>query len=225
MVTRRRKKSRPGQPEYEAPLETSSDVFVEDGNLKVEASGDNGVQDNPLRMYVNDLTVSDKKVQSVQPGVAWGNIIRDSLKIKDPAGLAKRLREELELNDHTSYGEIINSLNKAAKNYDEAGRLHRAAKIEEVQFELVVKERLEVMRSQAVSELMTEYKAKARRSPTNDDIEDRMIQQWPDEYKDLKTRQAELHGAVKSLEILVRAWQSRGADLRVMAERATRVNV
>jgi hypothetical protein len=195
----------------------------------VEASGDNGAtvqaSGNDFQEVLDEVIhnreerIRDEQDDYPRPGVAWGNIIRDTLKIRDPAGLAKRLRAELTIEDQTSYGQIVNSLNRAANNYYDAGRLYRAAKIERDEFESILNERFEVMRTDVTKELMAEYKLKLRRSPTKDDIEDRIISKWPSEYKTLKKRLSELHGAVRSLEVLMKAWQSRGADLRVMAER------
>lgn len=207
MNVRRRKKARPGQV-----VEASGD----DAQASVEASGENIVETQSNQMESQSID------RYPRPGIAWGNIIKDTFKIKDPAGLAQRLRNELVLDDHSSYSLIIESLNKAAKNFDDACRLHRASKIEELIYELVVKERMELMRTAALDELMGEYKRKERKSPTNEDIEHRMLRSWPDEYRALKTTTAELHGVVRSLEKLVDAWKNRSADLRVMADRSSR---
>lgn len=217
----RRRKTRPGQIS-ESVIEASG----EDAQAVVEASGDNPTPSPPVNEQPNPTAAVNKFVADYpRPGVAWGNIIRDTLKIKDPAGLARRLRAELVLDDHTSYSLIIESLNKAASNFDEACRLHRAAKIEELEYKLVVDERMEVMKTAALDELMYEYHSKQRKSPTVDDTEQRMLKNWPDEYRALKVKTAELHGAVRSLEKLMEAWKTRSADLRVMADRAARANV
>jgi len=160
--------------------------------------------------------------QVPQLPVAWGNIVTDALKIKDPAGLAKRLRAELELGEYarTQYGSVLEALDRSARNFDAAGRLFRAAKLEETTFEAEIAVRLEAMRSHAQAELAAEYGRKERRSPTQQDIEDRMVQSWPDEYTGIKRRLAELHGAVRALETLRDAWASRSPDLRIMADKA-----
>lgn len=176
--------------------------------LKVEASGDNN---SNIRHFF------------VSPDVGWGNVITDTLTIKDPAGIAKRLRDELTIDDHTSYSLIVDSLNRAASNYELASRLFRAAKVEEVKYELLIRSRFEVMRTSAIEELMLEYRNKQRKSPTNDDIESRMQVNWSDEYNDLKIKSAEFHGAVRSLEKLMEAWKTRSSDLRAMVERVSRV--
>jgi hypothetical protein len=154
--------------------------------------------------------------------VAWGNIVVDALRIKDPAGLAKKLRAELHLGEHarTDYGSVLEALDRTASNFESAGRLARAAKLEEQIFMDQVTVRLETMRSHALGELMAEYRDKQRRSPTTADVEDRMVQSWPDEYTGIKRRLAELHGAVRALEGLRDAWASRCADVRIMADKA-----
>lgn len=159
-----------------------------------------------------------------RPAVAWGNVIRDTFKIPDPAALARRLRDELTLGDEnrTSYATVLEALDKAARNLDDAGRLHRAAKVEEVRYRLDSEGNLEILRREASKKLRAEYQAKLRKSPTLQDIEDTILDNWPSEYRALLERRAELHGAARSLEILVRAWGSRCADLRIMAEHAAR---
>lgn len=159
-----------------------------------------------------------------RPGVAWGNVIRDTFEIPDPAGLARRLREELILGDEnrTSYAAVLEALDKSARNLDDAGRLFRAAKVEEERFRLETEVNLEILRTDASKILQAEYREKIRKSPTIQDVEDKILDRWPTEYTEILERRAELHGAVRSLEILVKAWGSRAADLRIMAERTAR---
>jgi hypothetical protein len=165
----------------------------------------------------------NNSVSYAEPGIAWGNVIRDVLRIDNPAWLAKRLRGELTLSDEgrSSYGSLLAALDRSARNYDDAYMLYRGAKVEESRFALELRERFEVMKEHASSELMDEYKEKKRRSPTTEDIEDRMMSSWPDEYRHLRTKEAELHAAVRSLETLAKAWSSRCADLRAMADMFT----
>lgn len=186
--------------------------------LEAEASGEPPSDVQPAARRPGS-TENGGKVP--RPSVAWGNVVVDTLKIKDPAGLARRLRSELELGDgRTEYGRVLEALDRCARNLDDAGRLHRAAKLEEETYTLDRAERLEIMRSSALAELMGEYKAKARPSPTQKDVEDRMLANWPEEYRTIRARLAELHAAVRSLETLRDAWASRCADLRIMADKA-----
>jgi hypothetical protein len=155
--------------------------------------------------------------------VGWGNIVRDTLRVSDPAGIAKRLRDELSLGeDRTSYGLVLEALDKSARNIDDASRLYRAAKLEEENYERLTAERMEVMRTRALGDLMGEYQAKKRPSPTIDAVKDRMIANWGDEYHAIEGRRGELHALTRSLENLLEAWKSRAADLRIMAGQAAR---
>lgn len=155
---------------------------------------------------------------------AWGSIVQTRLAIKDPDTLAKRLRSELQLGSEkrASYAHVLEALDRSARNRDDAARLARAAKLEDERYSLVAAERLEVLRSQAIAELRKEYDAKKRSNPTKQDIEDRMLQNWPVEYRSIKAKIAELHGAMRSLESLRDAWESRSADLRAMIEKVAR---
>lgn len=172
-------------------------------NAKVDASGD----EMPDR-------------HKIRPGVQWSNVTTDTLRIADPAGVARRLREELTLgDDRVSYGIVIAALDKSASNYELAGRLYRAARSEERRFEHECSERVNVLREAARVELMSEYNQKLRKSPTKDDVEARIVENWPDEYASIKGRLNELHNATQALEVLRDAWSSRCADLRIMANR------
>jgi hypothetical protein len=189
------------------------EVFGDDAVAAVvDASGDDdSAHDGERSVRRPDL----------RPGVAWGNLVTDTLKIGNPATLAQRLRDELTLGDErVSYGSVVAALDRSAANLDAAGRLHRAARVEEARFELECAGRVGLLRSTAQDQLMAEYKEKRRRSPTNDDIEERVLSMWPDEYSSIKRRISELHAATRSLETLRDAWASRCADLRIMAQRA-----
>lgn len=155
--------------------------------------------------------------------VGWGNVIRDSLRIADPASVARRLREELSLGENRAvYGVVIEALDRSAKNIDDATRLYRAAKMEEESYQRSVAYRLEKMHASALGELMGEYKAKLRPSPTKEVIEARIRTNWPDEHEAVHSRLAELHAMTRSLEQLAEAWKSRAADLRIMAGQVAR---
>lgn len=59
----------------------------------------------------------------------------------------------------------------------------------------------------------------SRRPPTIQDVEDRILANWPPLVKSLKMRKAEIHGARAMMESLAERWASRCATLRVMAEK------
>jgi hypothetical protein len=196
---------------------------------KVEASGDGETPiveasgDGPARP-TNAPKKEAHEAENLQIPMAWGNVVHDTLTIEDPAKLTQRLREELMLGDgRTDYGRILNALDRCAKNLDSAGRLARAAKLAEDRLKIEIDERLEILRSQAKSELMNEYKNKMRPSPTIKDVDDRMLSSWPDEYKALTERLVSMHGTVRSLEVLQSAWASRSADLRIIASQSRSV--
>lgn len=181
-----------------------------DSGPVVEASGDGPVEQS----------AGDSESRRLRPGVQWANVVSDTLRIDDPSTVARRLREELSLgNDRVSYGIVIAALDKSAANYELAGRLYRAARTEEKRFEHECTDRLSTLREAALKELMGEYAAKVRKSPTKDDVESRMFENWPDEYASIQNRLNELHNATQSLEVLRDAWASRCADLRIMANR------
>lgn len=193
---------------------------VEDGNPQgeLQVSGDPEISQEAVQVG----RPGTKAGHAPQVPVAWGNIIVDVLRIPDPAGLARQLRSELVLGEgaRTDYGRVLEALDRSAGNFEAAVRLARAGKLEEDNYTAQVSVRVETMRSAATEELQTEYRAKQRRSPTIQDIEDRMVQSWPEEYQDIKRRLSELHAAVRSLEGLRDAWASRSADLRIMADKA-----
>ena len=204
---RRRRKKEPG----DLPPDTMPIAETEGSDIALNASR-GAYQEEPA-------AAKDDKVP--RPSVGWGNVVHDTLTVKDPAGLARRLREELSLGEQrTAYGAVLEALDRSARNLDDAGRLYRAAKVEEETYTLRAEERLEVLRTTARHELMDEYAAKKRPSPTKADIEDRIRASWPDEYRTIRGRIAELHAAVQSLETLRDAWASRCADLRIMADKA-----
>lgn len=210
-ATRRRKK--PGT----AP---KVDASGENTEAKVEASGAEATRarDATSRFMGRPGTTTNDPPNLP---IAWGNVVTDTMRIDDPAKLTERLRQELLLGDgRTDYGRVLNALDRSAKNLDDAGRLYRAAKAAEEKYEIEANERLEVLRTGARDELMQEYKAKQRPSPTLKDIEDRIVSNWPDEFKTIKGRLSEMHGTTRSLETLQAAWSSRCADLRIMADKA-----
>ncbi len=220
MVTRRRKKK-----------SAATDPELEVGSSTIEASSTPHAPDPSPSEDETEKTAQPHRpgrrgapVEYPRPGVAWGNIIKDTFRIPDPPALAKRLRAELTLGDEnrTSYAAVLEALDKSATNLDDAGRLFRASKVEEDRFRLESEVKLEVLRTDASKRLRAEYQAKLRKSPTIQDVEDMILDNWPTEYREILGRRSELHGAVRSLEILVKAWGSRCADLRIMAERTSR---
>ena len=179
---------------------------------QVEASGEAGPipsaqdQDAKTDRFLGRPGASGTAKEMPRPGIAWGNVINDTFRIDSPNLLAKRLREELALGDgRTDYGRVLEALDKSAHNVDEASRLYRAAKLEEERYGLECSNEMETLRSQAVKDLNIEYRDKKRSSPTIKDIEDRMLADYPDQYKTLKERTAEVHEMVRALKTLLNA--------------------
>lgn len=197
MATRRRRKKKSGDGEPEAPDETVK--AGEEAEAATEDEGDG----------------------YPQLAIAWGNIVHDTFKL-NPLELAKRLREELRLGDkRTEYAYVLEALDKSATNLFDAQRLYRSAVVEEQKFNAKCDERLEVLRTAATNELKAE-KVKGSGAITKQQIEDRIMSNWPQEYTTILNRKAEMHGSVRALGTLVDAWASRCADLRIMAERAAK---
>jgi hypothetical protein len=173
-----------------------------------------------------DEDLTDVRAEGPTLPLAWGKIVDSTLVVKDPEALAKRLREELILGEERStYASVSYALDRSASNLYAASRLARAAKLVDEKFRIDCESRFAEMRDTALRELMYEYNAKARKSPTKDDIEGRVMANDPEEYRELRERHGEIHGATRVLESLRDAWQSRTADLRALADKATHVQI
>lgn len=171
--------------------------------------------------WKKDEESSREDHNETRPSVAWANVITDTLRITDPPGLARRLRDELSLGDgRTQYGLVLEALDRSARNLDDAGRLFRASRVEEERLQAAVNQELEVLRTQAQMKLNEAWKAKERKAPTKQDIDDEMVSSWPDRVSVLRAQISEMHNSVRALENLRDAWASRCADLRIMADKA-----
>jgi hypothetical protein len=150
----------------------------------------------------------------------WGVVIDDVVRIDVSATFA-RLSEEITLGDGaTEYGAVLQALDRADANYVEAVKLSRAAKLEQERIDRKVAEDIETMRTAVRGELEREKKSGERsKAPTLQDIEDRMIANWPTEYSRLRRRSEEIHAARAVAEGLEMAWRSRASSLRSMADR------
>lgn len=149
----------------------------------------------------------------------WGLVITDVFNL-DVHKTFTRLEEELSLgNGATEYGTLLHAIDKSARNLYEAACLARKAKLVDEQFAVELDKRLGVLRSTAVAQL-EEEKAKGQRSkaPTLQDIESRMLSDWPDEVTSIQARKAEMHGAFRAIEALELAWRDRCQSLRTMAQ-------
>lgn len=164
----------------------------------------------------------DEPVSGVFPA-PWGQVVNDILRI-DVATAYKRLTDELTLGEATAeYGVVIRAVDNAGRNFYDAIRLSRAAKIADLKFTAEMDRQLEVMRSTAREQLESEKAAlKASggsvKAPTIQEIQDRVIANWGDQWQSIEQRKAEMHGTFRSLEGLKDAWNERGRHLNRIAD-------
>ncbi len=84
-------------------------------------------------------------------------------------------------------------------------------------------QRLEIMRSTAREQLESEKSALkasggSAKAPTLQEVQDRVIANWHDEWSSIEARKAEMHGAFRSIEGLKEAWNERGRQLNRIAD-------
>lgn len=129
--------------------------------------------------------------------------------------LTMGLQEEL-----TEFANVLGALGRADHYYIEAVKLARAAKLEEQRVDRDMSEELEVIRTAARDELETEKAAgKRSKAPTIQDVDDRMMSNWPTRMHELRRRSEEHHAARAIAEGLETAWRSRAASLRSIMDR------
>lgn len=183
----------------------------------------------PARESHPDAGVSTRVDTAVMSGAGasdpargpWGVII-DSVLSVDPEATFTRLRAELSLEmDHTSYAHVAAALDLADRRYFEASLLVRGAKLEEQRIERQIDMRLEVLRTQARTEIETEKRLAAKESgaktvgkATLEEVRDRCFSSWPDEVSALERKKDEYHAARAVTEELASAWRSRASSLR-----------
>ena len=155
-----------------------------------------------------------------KPSFAWGQVVKHVMHVPDPDAMVKRLQNDLQLEDPTNYGQLLASLNTCETNLYDAGRLSRAAKLEEELYQQRTEERLAGLHQRATDTLNAEYRAKTRPSPKIDDIRNWMIRHHGDVIHGIEREKQGLHHTVRALETLRDAWASRAASIRTMIERA-----
>lgn len=149
----------------------------------------------------------------------WGLVITDVFSI-DVHATFKQLEKDLTLGDGaTEYGTVLHAVDASARNLYQAARLCRKAKLEDEKFSAELDRDLEVLRSTAVAQLEAEKRSGERsKAPTIADIDARMLANWPDKVTSVRTRKAEMHGAMRAIEALEAAWKERCQSLRVIAQ-------
>jgi hypothetical protein len=153
-------------------------------------------------------------------GAPWGSVVRDVFRL-DVNETFDRLRAELYLGDGAlEYGVVAAALDKSKHNAFIAACLTRAAKRADEAYAAPLVQRLEVLRTTARTELDAEKAAGTRsKAPTIQDIDDRMVANWPDEVAAIRSRKEQMHGAFRAIEALEAAWRERSSDLRAIAQR------
>jgi hypothetical protein len=201
-------------------------AIVPDPNMPSVPHESPAIPDVPIE-DVPDLGLKRReRPTSSVAGRGWGYVVETIISI-DPAVEYARLYEALHLGDDaTEYGAVLKSSNAAEQNRVDAVRLHRHGKLEEESVLRRVNEEMEILRTSAKAELVREYekskdeKGKASmRTATLQDINDRVISNWPDKSAALERQKGEIHAAVRLAEELAQAWSSRCATLRVIMER------
>jgi hypothetical protein len=156
----------------------------------------------------------------------WGNVVHDVFKL-DIDKTFERLTKELSLGDSvTEYGAVLAALEKSSRNAFDAARLVRAAKRADDDFAIDVDQRMEQLRSTARAELEQEKAAQKKdkgvaKAPTLQEISDRVLFNWPDEVRQLNANKGQMHGALRAIEGLEKAWWDRCQTLRQIANRFT----
>lgn len=153
----------------------------------------------------------------------WGLVIHDVFNL-DVHKTFKRLESELTLGDGaTEYGTVLKAVDSSARNLYDAARLARKAKLEDESFGTKLDMRLEVLRSAAQRAIVEERQAqRISKAPTIQDIEDRMLASWPDEVLSIRSRKAEMHGALRVIEELQEAWKKRCSSVERLADQFKR---
>jgi len=150
----------------------------------------------------------------------FAGVVHDIRQVDVPATY-ERLRDELRLGDGVvHYAQVLAAADSAERNAFDAGLLARAAKLEQEEVDRRTGAELEVLRTAARDELEKE-KTEGRRSkaPTIQDVEDRVVANWPDKSSQLHRRREEIHAARAVADNLESRWVSRCATLRSMLDR------
>jgi hypothetical protein len=145
----------------------------------------------------------------------WGDVIQSVEEI-DPATMYRELVSKLKLGEHaTDYGTVHRALDDAEYNAFQAGKLARAAKLEEQRVDRQCEQELEVLRSTAREKL----KEAGVKKPSAQEVEDYMMRAgtgWPDLVRRLNRRKEEAHAQRATCDHLETSWRSRCNTLRVM---------
>ncbi len=184
------------------------------------AESDLAFEDVELAGAVEEAAMSTIGHTSTIERGAWGGVIETIITI-DVQAEFDELTELLSLgNGVTDYGVILSALDASSTNAFRATRLARAAKLEELKVDREVSEHLEVLRTSA-SKALNQEKVDGTRSkaPTIQDIEDRMMANWPGQVHTQRRKSEEMHAVRGLCESLEARWAARLFSLKSMADR------
>jgi len=130
------------------------------------------------------------------------------------------LEKNLEVGeDRADYATLREHLDKAEVRARRAHRLFIGSKLERVKWELDSRKVMAGMRVEATTALQGEKDAGDRtKRITNDDVESKMAELFPDEVEAQELTRVKLKGVEESLEHLVRRWDSKCGSLRTLLE-------
>lgn len=130
------------------------------------------------------------------------------------------LEQNLEVgDDRGDYRTLTVHLDKAEARARRAHKLYLGAKLELAGWELDARKVTSAMRGEALAELEAEKEAGERRKAiTNDDVESRIAEKFPDEWKAQQLTHVRLKGVVDDMEHMTRAWNNKCGDLRTLLE-------
>jgi hypothetical protein len=144
------------------------------------------------------------------------------LKNTDVDGIYERLEKNLMLGDgrRTERGFVLKALDEAAKNHRDAHRLYITSKALQEDWERDNSVHFATLRSEANKILQSEKESGRRnKSITDADIEAKMAELFPDEWRSQETRRARLKLVVESMKSLVESWEMEHRTLNTMASR------
>jgi len=156
-------------------------------------------------------------------GNGYDRIVDTLFDMADPYVVYEEVKRSLRLGTRASradYGTMVDALDAAQEMAEKAFDLYVNAKTAHDSYDIDASAIEAGMRDQAMAALMEEYKAKQRRSPTNDDVISYMAAKFPDEWRDIQQRRGRARRMVRKLENLTSRASEKAKDLRQMVARA-----
>lgn len=153
---------------------------------------------------------------------ALANIVEQVfLKNTDVGGIYERLEKSLMLGRRsTERAFVLQALDAAAKNHRDAHRLYITAKALQEDWERDNAVHFATLRTEANKILQSEKDSGRRnKSITDADIEAKMAELFPDEWRAQETRRNRLKLVVDSMKSLVESWEMEHRTLNTMAAR------